>query len=235
LIDKEDENLDDTENCEDSESKSNDTIINTMEDKEHIGANKSSSAIGHETFLDNDTHDQGTESLPDVEVGKKDDQGITHDSPSGLHYRAGDEPEPIDLTHLNIEAAMMCLASKVRLISGKSESPRMSSRTFRFKETSQTACDNNIEQHNHLNASMNITGSIHETMPDKRGELIIEHKYRKMLKNGATSSVSSTPKNRNTAGLTDDHIYNWANELRPSMRKLRQGMDSLCKTARLIL
>ena len=54
------------------------------------------------------------------------------------------------------------------------------------------------------------------------------------LLNGATSSVSNTPKNRNTAGLTDDHIYNWANELRPSMRKLRQGMDSLCKTARLI-
>ena len=25
----------------------------------------------------------------------------------------------------------------------------------------------------------------------------------------------------------------WASELRPSMRKLRQGMDSLCKTARL--
>ena len=28
-------------------------------------------------------------------------------------HRNGDEPEPIDLTHLNIEASMMCLASKV--------------------------------------------------------------------------------------------------------------------------
>jgi hypothetical protein len=28
--------------------------------------------------------------------------------------RSGEEPEPIDLTHLNIEASMMCLASKVR-------------------------------------------------------------------------------------------------------------------------
>ena len=37
----------------------------------------------------------------------------TSDSPHGLHYRSGDEPEPIELTHLNVEAAMMCLASKV--------------------------------------------------------------------------------------------------------------------------
>ena len=28
-------------------------------------------------------------------------------------HRNGDEPEPIDLTHLNVEASMMCLASKV--------------------------------------------------------------------------------------------------------------------------
>jgi hypothetical protein len=30
-----------------------------------------------------------------------------------------------------------------------------------------------------------------------------------------------------------DALHVWASELRPSMRKLRQGMDSLCKTARL--
>ncbi len=29
-------------------------------------------------------------------------------------------------------------------------------------------------------------------------------------------------------------IEDWAAELRPSMRKLRQGMDSLCKTSRLV-
>ena len=33
-----------------------------------------------------------------------------------MHNRNGDEPEPIDLTHLNIEASMMCLASKVMII-----------------------------------------------------------------------------------------------------------------------
>jgi hypothetical protein len=34
--------------------------------------------------------------------------------------RSGEEPEPIDLTHLNIEASMMCLASKVRQADRKS-------------------------------------------------------------------------------------------------------------------
>ena len=62
------------------------------------------------------------------------DQGIVCDTGTGLHYKAGDEPEPIDLTHLNIEAAMMCLASKIRLLCGKANSPTLSSRTFRFKE-----------------------------------------------------------------------------------------------------
>ena len=52
------------------------------------------------------------------------------------HYalQSGDEPEPIDLTFLNIEAAMMCLASKVRAVSGKADSPSLVGRTFRLKE-----------------------------------------------------------------------------------------------------
>merc|ERR1719361_1268226 len=62
------------------------------------------------------------------------DQGIVSDSESSPHYRNGDEPEPIDLTHLNVEASMMCLASKVRSICGKANSPTLSARTFRFKE-----------------------------------------------------------------------------------------------------
>ena len=32
--------------------------------------------------------------------------------------------------------------------------------------------------------------------------------------------------------FSGDNVADWAGELRPSMRKLRQGMDSLCKTAR---
>ena len=34
--------------------------------------------------------------------------------------------------------------------------------------------------------------------------------------------------------FSGDNVADWAGELRPSMRKLRQGMDSLCKTARCV-
>ena len=67
---------------------------------------------------------------------------------TGLHYKAGDEPEPIDLTHLNIEAAMMCLASKIRLLCGKANSPTLSSRTFRFKELDAKRGGNNTTTDN---------------------------------------------------------------------------------------
>ena len=66
---------------------------------------------------------------------RADDANMTSDSPNALdelHYRNGDEPEPIDLTHLNVEAAMMCLASKVRVLCGKANSPTLCARTFRL-------------------------------------------------------------------------------------------------------
>ena len=127
------------------------------------------------------------------------DQGLVNDSGTGgLYYKAGDEPEPIDLTHLNVEAAMMCLASKVRLLCGKANSPTLSSRTFRFKE---------------LDAKLNHKNSTCAT-PDQHTN---------------NFKIPDVPK---PVGDIDT-IEDWPAELRPSMRKLRQGMDSLCKTAKL--
>ena len=54
------------------------------------------------------------------------------------------------------------------------------------------------------------------------------------LLNGSSSMVGKTSKLDHNNGNENDPSYHWANELRPSMRKLRQGMDSLCKTSRLI-
>ena len=130
-VKQDDQNADEVGSYDDAESKSNDTIINTLDDK-------SKNVLNEDTNEKDMTSNEGTQNFSlnsqDSEKRKKEDQGLMQDSPSGLHYRAGDEPEPIDLTRLNIEAAMMCLASKVRLIIGKSDSPSMSSRTFRFKE-----------------------------------------------------------------------------------------------------
>ena len=130
-VKEDDQNADEVGSYDDAESKSNDTIINTLDDKSKNGLNQDTNE--KEMTSNEDTQNFSLNSQ-DSEKRKKEDQGLMQDSPSGLHYRAGDEPEPIDLTRLNIEAAMMCLASKVRLICGKSDSPSMSSRTFRFKE-----------------------------------------------------------------------------------------------------
>ena len=138
-VKEDNQNDDEVGSYDDAESKSNDTIINTLEDRSKNGLNEET----NEQIM---TSNEGTQNFSpnsqDSEKRKKEDQGIMQDSPSGLHYRAGDEPEPIDLTRLNIEAAMMCLASKVRLICGKSNSPSMSSRTFRFKEVESRLGDN---------------------------------------------------------------------------------------------
>ncbi|CAB4066700.1 unnamed protein product [Lepeophtheirus salmonis] len=141
--------------------------------------------------------EQASELLNDKSEQKisNNNKDLVVDSPSGLHYRAGDEPEPIELTHLNIEAAMMCLASKIRVLCGKADSPTLSSRTFRFKE---------------LDAARNIPKS------ESGGFKIPDVPKPSMMSEAQLESID------------------WASELRPSMRKLRQGMDALCKTARLV-
>lgn len=44
-------------------------------------------------------------------------------SPSANYYKPTDEPEPWDLTQLNIEASVMCLVSKVKFLCGRCSSP----------------------------------------------------------------------------------------------------------------
>ena len=55
----------------------------------------------------------------------------------------------------------------------------------------------------------------------------------KLAKNNAITEsnfkIPDVPKPGGDLETIDD----WSSELRPSMRKLRQGMDSLCKTAKL--
>ena len=131
------------------------------------------------------------------EQSNKTDLGIVSDNEASPHYKLGDEPEPIDLTHLNIEAAMMCLASKVRNVCGGADSPTLSNRTFRFKE---------LESLKRSNLSSD-------------GKKTEETDYFK---------IPDVPNPKH------EEIEDWAEEVRPSMRKLRQGMDSLLKTTRMM-
>lgn len=125
-------------------------------------------------------------------------------SPSANYYKPTDEPEPWDITQLNIEASVMCLVSKVKFLCGRCGSPAV-----RLKQ----------------NPKINRNVITDQPVGNKDVEAVSK----------AVSSVKKVVKNGNkfTDGLDLNKIHDWAAELRPSMRKLRQAMDGLLKTARL--
>ena len=104
----------------------------------------------------------------------------------------------------------MCLASKVRTICGKAHSPTLSNRTFRFKELDckkKTRCCHKARPFSNC----------HESQLEADAE---EEGFQ----------IPDVPR----PGATEEEIEDWAEEVRPSMRKLRQGMDSLLKTTRMM-
>ena len=105
---------------------------------------------------------------------------------------------------------MMCLASKVRTICGKANSPTLSHRTFRFKELD---CQRK-------------TRCCHKARPFSKcheSQLVGEQEDEGF-------KIPDVPR----PGASEEEIEDWAEEVRPSMRKLRQGMDSLLKTTRMM-
>lgn len=76
--------------------------------------------------------------LPETKQGESDsgrvflDTNAMCNSPSANYYKPTDEPEPWDITQLNIEASVMCLVSKVKFLCGRCGSPAV-----RLKQTSK--------------------------------------------------------------------------------------------------
>lgn len=151
-------------------------------------------------------------------------------------YRPSEEPEPLDLTQLNIEASVMCLVSKVKFLCGRCGSPAVRLRQPRNSISSlkrESAPDVVTSQPiSNENSNRNSVSSItftngSKSMPSKDLNLALTE---------AVGEVTRKVKkgNKFTDGLDLSLTTDWANELRPSMKKLRQAMDGLLKTARLI-
>ena len=183
-------------------------------------------------------------------------------SPSANYYKPTDEPEPWDLTQLNIEASVMCLVSKVKFLCGRCGSPAVRlrssrSRSFRGGLSNQIMQDGKDSvvtvQPTSTNGShiSNVDGS-EKSLKDKLEEEASRLKSMGLSANmssddminkavdtvqkavnGAVGKNGSTVRNKFTEGLDFASIVDWTCELRPSMRKLRQAMDGLLKTARL--
>ncbi|XP_060535966.1 inositol polyphosphate-4-phosphatase type I A isoform X2 [Cylas formicarius] len=142
-------------------------------------------------FPDADDADDANGEVADAGARPFLDTNAMCNSPSANYYKPTDEPEPWDITQLNIEASVMCLVSKVKFLCGRCGSPAV-----------------RLKQH-----------------PVAKRRVITEQPSakHKVVRNG----------NKFTDGLDLTKISDWAAELRPSMRKLRQAMDGLLKTARL--
>lgn len=169
-------------------------------------------------------------------------------SPSANYYRPTEEPEPLDLTQLNIEASVMCLVSKVKFLCGRCGSPAVRLRQPKantrrgFTNIQNTIVNQPNASHikidtnenepktetNNCDANKNAISNGMEVTVDKELNLalnqVVDEVTRKAIKKG----------NKFTDGLDLSLTTDWASELRPSMRKLRQAMDGLLKTARMM-
>lgn len=173
-------------------------------------------------------------------------------SPSANYYRPTEEPEPLDLTQLNIEASVMCLVSKVKFLCGRCGSPAVRLRqpkanTRRGFTNIQNTISNqpyasnpNVNLNDNetktettnlssVNVNNNAISGTKESTVSKELNLALSQ-----VVDGVTRKVVKAKGNKFTDGLDLSLTTDWASELRPSMRKLRQAMDGLLKTARLM-
>lgn len=176
-------------------------------------------------------------------------------SPSANYYRPTEEPEPLDLTQLNIEASVMCLVSKVKFLCGRCGSPavrlRQPKSNTRRGFTNIQNTINNQPYASNPNVNVNVNDNENKTdmtnLPANvnvnnngisSGKESVVSKELSLALNqvvdGVTRKVSKAKGNKFTDGLDLSLTTDWASELRPSMRKLRHAMDGLLKTARLM-
>ncbi|XP_034942251.1 inositol polyphosphate-4-phosphatase type I A isoform X2 [Chelonus insularis] len=205
---------------------------------------------------DDEDKEENTRGNGDLDLSKRflDTQKMCN-SPSANYYKPTDEPEPWDLTQLNIEASVMCLVSKVKFLCGRCSSPAV-----RLRNKNGIACSHTLRG---CLPSNRIASNV-VTIQPKNVEAKNEESS-KLLDNGnviirqsceglestttgfakakdvcqAVDSMTrviksnSGQRNKFTEGLDFASIVDWTSELRPSMKKLRQAMDGLLKTARL--
>lgn len=150
------------------------------------------------------------------------DTKLMSSSPSANYYRPTEEPEPLDLTQLNIEASVMCLVSKLKFFCGRCDSPAIRLRHPKVP----------LKREGFTVAPQQAPDVIAAPTAAPSQQLNLD-----LAPAPATASApaAATKKgNKFTDGLDLSLTTDWVGELRPSMRKLRHAMDRLLKTARLM-
>ncbi|CAB0001154.1 unnamed protein product [Nesidiocoris tenuis] len=169
-------------------------------------------------------------------------------SPSANYYKPTDEPEPWDLTQLNIEASVMCLVSKVKFLCGRCSSPAVRlrntqrgigrSQSFRSELCNQQQEAVVLQPSSRLSSRTSSDDNISQAVESANAvrNKFTEGEHLEQFNISEYSAIVSLVYVRNLfplQGLELCNITDWTRELRPSMKKLRQAMDGLLKTARL--
>lgn len=100
------------------------TATNQTSSKENNNEASKDDPTNEEDEDDDDDDEDDDKVRAKFDLGKRflDTQKMCN-SPSANYYKPTDEPEPWDLTQLNIEASVMCLVSKVKFLCGRCSSP----------------------------------------------------------------------------------------------------------------
>lgn len=163
----------------------------------------------------------------DCEIGRRFlDTHAMCSSPSANYYKPTDEPEPWDLTQLNIEASVMCLVSKVKFLCGRCGSPAVRLRSQRSIGRSRSF-RSGLSTHQDVVTSQPSNGATTIVTQPKATRTNSDDAINKAV------DCATVVRNKFHDGLDFATMTDWTVELRPSMRKLRQAMDGLLKTARL--
>lgn len=149
------------------------------------------------------------------------DTKLMSSSPSANYYRPTEEPEPLDLTQLNIEASVMCLVSKLKFFCGRCDSP-----AIRLRHPKAPVKREGFTVVPQQQAPDVIAAPKAQPQPQLQLDLATP--------DPTTTTTTVKKGNKFTDGLDLSLTTDWVAELRPSMRKLRHAMDRLLKTARLM-
>ncbi|KAH8411615.1 hypothetical protein KR215_007300 [Drosophila sulfurigaster] len=164
------------------------------------------------------------------------DTKLMSSSPSANYYRPTEEPEPIDLTQLNIEASVMCLVSKLKFFCGRCDSPAIRLRhpkapikregfTVAPQQQQQSQAQQQQQQQQQTPDVIAASSNKEQAQTQLKLDLTTQE---------TTPLAAAKKGNKFTDGLDLSLTTDWVAELRPSMRKLRHAMDRLLKTARLM-
>lgn len=170
---------------------------------------------------------QSEDQTPDSGLGIEEIVKSFLDSPSSNYYRPCEEPEPWDLTQLNIEASMISLNSKVLMLCGLGAD--VQHRSLRRNNGRQITSSTTLDSKSATDLAYHSL-ELHDLCPPKSGGFKPSHVIH--------SRTASMPvENNRTSNLTDPHesviVSDWSDELRSSVKKLRLATDGLLKTCRL--